>query len=397
MKDYLHQAVEATRLFDRKEITVQEWIQRLLGDDYLNVFSDEYVRRAEKIFSTFIDKLEANGIEEVTDDDIVADIQKAKAELERERIKLFDEKRELRENYRWQARNELYQEKIIQAINRLEPIKISPIMDKPYERVGTTAFMAIADLHAGSTFEVKGLYGEVVNKYNYEIMQARLWKLLNDFYNDDVVYDNLVIGILGDALENILRLSSLSKLREPVLDTCIKLGAFLSEWLVEAQRKMQVPIKVISVGGNHDTQRILGSKPSFEDENLMKIVVEFMKLRLKDCPNIEIADYTDVAVENIHGTSIMLQHGEDKDLQVAMDYFANLYNIDVDEIYAGHLHRPESKSVGITELGDRTITRVGSICGVDTFAKKIRASARPSAYVALYTGDGKTWSRNYYL
>lgn len=397
MKDYLHQAVEATRLFERKDITVQEWIQRLLGDDYLNMFSDEYCRRAEKVFSAFVDKLEANGIEEVTDEDIMLDIQTAKEELQRERMKLFDEKRELRETYRWQARNELYQEKIIQAINRLEPITIPQFIDRPYEKVGTTAFMGISDLHAGSTFEVRGLYGEIVNKYNFEIMQTRLWKLLNNFYNEDMVYDNLVVGILGDAVENILRMSSLTKLKEPVLDTCINLGAFLSEWLAEAQRKLQVPIKVISVGGNHDINRLLGSKPAFEDENLMKIVVEFMKLRLKDCSNIEIADYTDVAVENIHGTNIMLQHGEDKDLQVTMDYFSNLYNVDVDEIYGGHLHRPESKSVGITELGDRTVTRVGSIAGVDIFAKKIRASARPSAYVALYTDEGKTWSRNYYL
>ena len=93
----------------------------------------------------------------------------------------------------------------------------------------------------------------------------------------------------------------------------------------------------------------------------------------------------------------MFCHGEDKDLTATMDYFSNLYNVDIDEGYGGHLHRPESKSVGITEVGDRMFTRVGSIVGIDTFAKRIRVSARPSAYVALYTDNGKTWSRNYYL
>ena len=94
----------------------------------------------------------------------------------------------------------------------------------------------------------------------------------------------------------------------------------------------------------------------------------------------------------------MFQHGEDKDLKTTMDYFSNLYNIDVDEIVAGHLHRVESKTVGITELGDRQLTRVGSIVGTDSYAKQIRASARPSCYIALYEEDnGKTWSRNYYL
>ena len=62
------------------------------------------------------------------------------------------------------------------------------------------------------------------------------------------------------------------------------------------------------------------------------------------------------------------------------------------------MHRPESMSIGITELGDRVVNRVGSICGVDPYSKKIRKAARPSATVAIYTEDeGKTWQRQYYL
>ena len=77
---------------------------------------------------------------------------------------------------------------------------------------------------------------------------------------------------------------------------------------------------------------------------------------------------------------------------------ARRYNVTVDEIICGHLHRPESKSVGIADVGDKIITRVGSICGVDPYAKKVRCAARPSCYFALYDEEnGKTWSRNYYL
>ena len=55
-------------------------------------------------------------------------------------------------------------------------------------------------------------------------------------------------------------------------------------------------------------------------------------------------------------------------------------------------------SIGVTELGDRVVNRVGSICGVDPYSKKIRKAARPSATVAIYTEDeGKTWQRQYYL
>lgn len=94
----------------------------------------------------------------------------------------------------------------------------------------------------------------------------------------------------------------------------------------------------------------------------------------------------------------MLEHGEDSNLQTTLEYFSNLYNIDIDEVIAGHFHRPESKAVGVTELGDRMIYRVGSICGCDAYSKKLRKAARPSAYFALYEKElGHTWSKNYYL
>lgn len=392
-ESYISFAERATKASAFGEISYQEWSKALLNDV---PYGGETLRRCSLFVGQLLDRILE---EELNDEDAdrIEDMKKAKAELERERMKFFDEKRELNETYRWQARNEAYREKFIAAIDRLEPISVPKAYIKNCEKVNSTALIAVSDFHAGSTFEVKGLYGEVVNKYDFEIMQARMWKLLNDFCNDDIVYDDITISILGDAFENVLRLSSLSKLKEPVVDTVIKFSEFLSQWIIEVQRRTEVPIKVISVGGNHDIQRLLGSKPQLEDENLMKIVVEFLKLRLKDCKDIIVADYAEIAVENIRGTSVMFEHGVDKDLQTTIEYFSNLYNVDIDEVIAGHLHRPESKSIGIADVGDRIITRVGSIVGVDTFAKKIRVSARPSAYVAIYINDGKTWSRNYYL
>ena len=229
-------------------------------------------------------------------------------------------------------------------------------------------------------------------------MQDRLWYLLKQMESDDIAYDNLVIAICGDLFENILRPSSLLKLREPVLDTVINFSEFMANWIVEIQKQFLIPVNIVTVGGNHDNQRLLNSKPMFEDENLTKLFVHILQLRLKDCKDIYIDNYTDVALKTIRKTNVMFIHGEDKDLEDTMEYFEHLYNIAVDEIIAGHLHRPESKAVGMNEVGDRIVTRIGSICGIDPYAKKIRVGARPSAYFALYDeNNGKTWQRNYYL
>ena len=393
---YLDDIIKATISYDNKEISIQDWVSIVLGEEWRNVYSCEYSRRAEKFFSLFINKLDKNEVNNFTEDNLNNIIER-EFNLKREKEKVKQEKNRAAEMYRWQARNELYKEKIIEAISNLKPIEVNLNNNYGLTSYGNTALLCLSDFHAGSTFEIKGLHGEIINKYDFEIMKERLCVLANNIINDNFNCENMVIAILGDAFENVLRLSSLTKLREPVLDTVIKYSEFMSQWISSLQKMMNIPIKVICVGGNHDIQRLLGEKPSLEDENLMKIVVEFLKLRLKDFSNIEVADYTDVAVEDIRGTSIMFQHGEDKDLTTTINYFENLYRITIDEIYAGHFHNPENKSIGFSALGDRQINRVGSICGVDTYAKKCRVASRPSAYIALYSDEGKGWNKTIYL
>ena len=394
---YLEKIVKATNDFDDRKLSIQDWISQVLGAEYFNVYSDDYCRRAEKIFSLFVEKLnqeEINGLSL----DLVKQIHDAKDELEKEKIKLRQEKLELNERYRYNARSEIFEDRVIAAIQQLKPIDYKLPKDINIPRVNSTGLLCISDFHVGNEYEIKGMYNEVVNKYNFDVMKDRMWYLLRQIEEDDIAYDNLVIAVCGDLFENILRPSSLMKLKEPVLDTVINFSEFMANWFVEIQRQLMIPINIVSVGGNHDIQRLLTSKPCFEDENLTKLFVHILKLRLQNCEDIYVDDYTDVAIKTIRRTNIMFVHGEDKDLQTTMEYFEHLYNVSIDEIIAGHLHSYESKTVGVAEVGDRTVTRIGSICGINPYAKKLRVGARPSAYFALYDDDnGKTWQRNYYL
>lgn len=392
-ESYLSFVERATNALSDGLIDYQEWSCAVLGGE---MYSEENTRRCARFFRQFIQNLENDKIEQIDDVDKIAEIKKAMEELKAERIKIQTANLEYNANARAEARGDLFQERIVEAIDRLEPVKVKCIEVTPSS--GQVGLLCLSDFHAGSTYEVKGLYGEIVNKYDFEIMKNRLWRLIGLIDADDIVVDKLIVANLGDFFENILRLSSLTKLREPVVDTVIKFSEFMAQWLVELQNRLGVLIEVVTVGGNHDVNRILGQQPQLEEENLGKIVSEFLKLRLAQCVDIQVDDYTDVAVKTIGPVNVMFTHGEDKDLATTIEYFSNLYNVDADEIYAGHLHRPESKSIGIGDIGDRMIYRVGSICGVDSYSKRIRKSARPSAYFALYEKDqGHTWSKNYYL
>lgn len=394
-ESYISFIERASQALSMGDISYTEWSEAILGDSF---YGEETLRRCSLFFKKFLEQLEKEELGNI-DKDLIYQLEEKRGDLEREKMKLHQEKIELNESYRWQARNELFQERIIDAISKLDKVEIPDLkILNNNTKTGTTALLCLADFHAGSTYEIKGLYNEIVNKYDFEIMQARLWELLRKIEEDDLLFDDMTIALCGDFFENILRISSLQKLKEPVIDTVIKFSEFISNWIIEVQNQLLVPINVVTIGGNHDEVRVLNSKNRLEGENLSKIVTEFLKLRLKDCKDIIVDDYTEVAVKTIRNTNIMFEHGEDKDLAVTLNYFENLYSISVDEIIGGHLHRPESLSIGISEIGDKQITRIGSICGIDPYSKKIRKSARPSAYCAIYDDEnGKTWSRNYYL
>lgn len=393
-ESYLSFAKRATEALQDGLIDYEEWGEAVLGE---NIYSAENTRRCAKFFIQFIQNLENDEIEAIDDEDKIVEIERAKEELRNERIKIQTANLEYNANARAEARSELFNEQIVQAINRLEPIQVKHITHKLYNQ-GKTGLLCISDLHAGSTYEIKGLYNEIVNSYSFEIMQDRLWKLIGLIEADYVEYDNIIVGICGDLFENMLRMTSLTKLKESVIDTVIKTSEFLCQWIGELQQRLETNVRVVTVGGNHDTCSFLGSKPRFEEENLTKLVTKFMQIRFENNPHVTIDPFTDVAVVNIQDVSVMIEHGEDSNLQTTLEYFSNLYNIDIDEVIAGHFHRPENKAIGVTEFGDRMIYRVGSICGVDSYSKRLRKAARPSAYFALYEKDlGHTWSKNYYL
>lgn len=377
-------------------ISYDDWSEYLIGERF---YSTETLRRCFQFFIRYLSELENDEISNVSDGSVLESIQAAQQELIAERKKLQTVNLEAQEYYRNIGRNELFNEKIVEAINKLPKIKLSNYLPKDFksESTGSTGLICISDLHAGSTYQIYGLHQEIVNEYNFEIMTQRLMSLVDKIVSDNIAADDYVVAILGDCFENILRISSLTKLREPVVDTVINLSEFLCQWLAELYNRLQRPIQVITVGGNHDTVSFLNSKPRLEEENLTKIVVKFMQERFKNIPEVEIKPFTDAAFVNIRGINILFEHGEG-DLQQTVEFYSNLYDVTIDEIYSGHLHRPESKSIGLSAFGDKTVYRVGSICGIDGYSKKLRKSARPSAYFALYDREnGHNWSKNYYL
>ena len=371
-------------------IDYDEWSKSLLGQVR---YSSETLRRCFQVVNSIVQGLE-NDIEE-SNDEKLQEIKEAQEQLIKERKKLQTVNLQAQEYYRAVGRNELLIEQIKEAVTGLEPVKTKNIVySTPSEKIG---LLVVADAHYDSNFTVNGLFGEVANVYNKEIFQARMWALLAKIDADDFDIDKLKIVFGGDSLEGVLRMSSLTKLRQPVVKSAIEFAEFVSSWLVEVKNRLGVPVEVAFVPGNHTVSRYLSQKPEFPEENLEYIIHAFVKLRLENCNDIKIEPYDDVYFTNIFSENLIFAHGETKDLESLMKYFENLYDITIDVCYGAHFHSESSKSVGVGVVGSKRIIRVPSMMGVDPFAKSIMKNNRAGAYFACFDEDGECFNKIYYL
>ena len=390
---YLNKVRLATQNLEDKIIDYQDWAEIVLGPDYRDVYSSEYLRRASKVFSIFLKNVE--GQDNNSGDYGLQELLDTKEQIIKERKKLQAVNSQAQEYYRTLGRSELLIEQLRESIAELEPVKVQHIVHtNPVEKVG---LLVVADAHYDSNYTVSGLFGETVNTYNRDIFKTRMWSLLAKIDADDLDIDKLKIVFNGDSLEGLLRMSSLTKLRQPVVKSTVEFAEFVSQWIIEVHNRLGVPVDVAFVPGNHTVCRYLSQKPEFPDENLEYIIHAFVKMRLEDCADIKVEPYDDVYFTTVFNENLLFAHGETRDLESLMKYFEDLYNVTIDACYGAHFHSEASKSVGVGNVGSKRVIRVPSICGTDPYARSIQKNNRAGAYFACFDEDGECFNKIYYL
>lgn len=254
---------------------VADVLNQLLGTHY-----GESKFRKDK--ATFDRMLNANRDMFVDSDKQLQDIRIAQRELEKTRKKIQTEKLEYSKWLREDARAEMVTEKICNAVRELKtldiPEYIPPIHDhKSY-------LLCLADAHYGIEFEIKDLFGNIINEYSPEIFETRMWDLLNkvvQIVNKEHITE-LNVWELGDGLQGVLRLNSqLMKLRCGIIDSSILYANFLANWLNELSKYVRIKFQMV-IDSNHNQLRICGApKNAFVDENMSKSMLVLIKARLK--------------------------------------------------------------------------------------------------------------------
>ena len=337
------------------------------------------------------DFYEAGVFDKISEDGYVKELQTQKRELEKTKKQIQTEKLEYNRWLREESRDELITEKIVNEIKELEPLDIpEPIEIIHNKRTGILVF---GDEHFGTEFELKGLFGEVINSYSPEIFEHRMNDLLNQTV--EIVkregFSKIKIFNMGDFTDGCLRVGQLMKLRYGVVEGTVKYSDFICNWLNKLSNYVNIELHMVN--GNHSELRMLGQqKGTFSDDNMGIIVFEMIKNRLKDNLNFELVQNpTGLIFDTICGYNVLEIQGEVKNMESAIKDFSNTYNVQIDILIAGHLHHSRVETVGI----NKEVINAPSIIGIDSYSLSLNKTSNAGAtFIILEDGKGKIQEYN---
>lgn len=315
---------------------------------------------------------------------MIEENKRLKREAEKELKKVQTEKLEYNRWLREEARDELIMEKICDAVKELAPLETHTSLS--YSENQKTFSLCYSDPHYGVEFNIKGLFGETINEYSPEIFEKRMWSLYSKVKGiiEKENIDTLHIYDFGDSIDGLLRVSQLWKLRYGVVESTIKYAEFISNWLNEFTKIVNVKFQMV-IDANHSQLRMLGQpKNTFKDDNMSRIVAAFIKERLSKNPNFTfIENPTGMIFDNLSGYSILGIHGEVKNMDNALKDFSRLYKVQLNYLIGGHFHHGKYEEVG----QDVEVLNIPSIIGIDDYSLSLLQGANAGAKLFCFEED----------
>lgn len=321
------------------------------------------------------------------DNETIKKMDDLKRDIQKERIKLNTTRVEYNKWLRENARDELIVEEICKSISNLSPLEKPAYIQNKYS---TKEYcLVFGDEHYGTEFELTDLLGNVINSYSPEIFEKRMWDLfyqvIDIIKKEDI--NTLNVYSMGDFSDGCLRVSQLMKLRYGVIDGTIKYANFISNWLNELTKYVRIRFQMTD--GNHTELRMLGQpKGTFVEDNMGKIVKEFIKIRLEDNNNFTfIENPTGYIYDNLAGNIILGIHGETRSLEKTLKDLSAIYNTQIKYLFAGHLHHSKLEEIGINS----EVINIPSIIGIDPYALSLNKASNASAKLFIFEeGKGRT-------
>lgn len=305
--------------------------------------------------------------------DVLQEIEDQKLELEKEKIRMRDKKRELNAIIRRQARLENLEDYFKEVTENFEGVSLPTSKSNTNDK--KEAMVVISDWHIGMKFDGR------FNTFNHEVAEQRIAKV-KDKTLDTVRKENistLHIANLGDMISGGIHVSTRVQAEEDVIQQVIRVSEYLKQF-IKTFLDEGIQVEYYNIIGNHGRCQGNKSEVAGIEENFEKLILTILDTAFSNYENYNSTGCRDGIIEvEISSQKIILSHGDmDKNTNAAMR-LPQLFGYVPNYIITGHIHHSTSKDFGITEHIVNP-----SLIGADDYATGGRFGGKPGQKLILF-------------
>lgn len=349
--------------------------------------SDETRKRMYGSLST-LELFEDYMVQNITSSDIINELDLKRIELQKERQRFFDQRREFNKLVNTEGRKEYMYEKIVEAAERLQDT-ISPIdtdvSNRFIEYGDSSAVLCLADWHYGMIAD------NIFNKYNTEICKERVMRITREAMDRIALHKcrKLTIVILGDVLSGAIHSSVRVASEELVADQLMQVSELIAQVVLILSQCVE-ELDVYMTYGNH-ARTVQNKNDSIHRDNMERVVLWWLRERVaaesavfepaKRVKVHEESDYEFIVFES-SGFTFCASHGDLDSVKNSPKQLGMLLHktlgCDISYCLLADKHHSESyEEMGIEAM------MCGSLCGSDEYASNRRLYSKPSQLLLI--------------
>lgn len=323
--------------------------------------------------------LDANASKILDDDNYLNELHIQKRELEKEKVKMRDERNELSRLIREQARRESFIDMVKRVIADTEPKELdySPTIISESDN---DLVVHLTDVHAGIGIN------NYFNVFNIDVLADRLKGYLNKIYQIRNRHNSencfLVLG--GDLISGLIHSNLRIENNENVMEQVMIASTYISDFTAELS-KIFNNVNVFSTAGNH-SRCMPNKEDNLKGENLDILIPFYMKAKLQNYANVKIFNNDieeSVAMFTVRGNLVNATHGDKDTVSNVVQHFTLMFNAKPKVVLMGHRH-----TNGMTTIYNTKVIESGCVSGNDNYCLDHRLINRPEQTVLVMNNEG---------
>lgn len=357
---------------------IADVINKEIGNEDMP-FSSSAFRKPYQQAKRFYD---AGVFGEMSDGEYLKELKSQKQELEKQKVKVRDERNELKRVIREEARKESFKDQVLRSIAESDCHPLLYDEMKKFDGVlksDNDLIISMTDLHTG--IEIDNYF----NKFNEDVLRERMNNYLDKIFevqlrhgseNAHVILSELVSGIIHTEL----RIEN----NQNLIDQFLTAANYISQFLSELSYRFE-EVNVYMCPGNHS--RISPKKEdSLKGENIDHLAIPFLEAKLQNFENINFHNNNieeSIAMFSVRGNVVMASHGDKDSPGNVVQKFTLMFGMKPALVYLGHRH-----TNAMTTVYDTKVIQSGCMSGLDNYCMDKRLKNKPEQTISVVTENG---------